>query len=66
MLRYAISFFAIAIIAELFGFGCIATGAASIAKIIFFVFIVLFIISILFEANLFKNKESGPNTNPKL
>ncbi|MEX0735223.1 MAG: DUF1328 domain-containing protein [Steroidobacteraceae bacterium] len=39
MLRYALIFFIIALIAALFGFTEIAAGAASIAKILFFVFL---------------------------
>lgn len=54
MLRYAVIFFVIAIIAAIFGFGGIAAGAASIAKILFFVFIALFVITLLFGASLFK------------
>jgi uncharacterized membrane protein YtjA (UPF0391 family) len=47
MLRYAVIFFVIAIIAALFGFGGIAAGATEIAKILFFVFLVLFIVSLV-------------------
>lgn len=49
MLRYAVVFFIIAIIAAVFGFGGIATGAAEIAKILFFVFIVIFLATLLLE-----------------
>ncbi|NJO01074.1 MAG: DUF1328 domain-containing protein [Bacteroidia bacterium] len=47
MLRYAIIFFVIALIAALFGFGGIAEGAADIGKVLFFIFLVLFGISIV-------------------
>ena len=47
MLGYALMFFVVALIAAAFGFGGIAAGAASIAKILFFIFIVLFIISLI-------------------
>jgi uncharacterized membrane protein YtjA (UPF0391 family) len=47
MLQAAIAFFILAIIAAIFGFGGIAAGASSIAQILFFVFLVLFIISAL-------------------
>ncbi|QSN63884.1 hypothetical protein AWB76_06238 [Caballeronia temeraria] len=47
MLRYAAIFFIIAIIAAVFGFGGIATGAAEIAKILFFIFIVIFLATLL-------------------
>ena len=48
MLYYAVVFFIIALIAGVLGFGGIAAGAVSIAKILFFVFIVLAVISIIF------------------
>ncbi|MCF2133513.1 DUF1328 domain-containing protein [Mycetohabitans sp. B5] len=47
MLRYAVIFFIIAIIAAVFGFGGIATGAAEIAKILFFIFLVIFLATLL-------------------
>jgi uncharacterized membrane protein YtjA (UPF0391 family) len=47
MLRYALIFFVVAIIAALFGFGGIAAGATEIAKILFFVFVVLFVVSLV-------------------
>lgn len=48
MLSWALAFLVIAIVAALFGFGVIATTAASFAKILFFVFLVLAILSLLF------------------
>ena len=47
MLRYAVIFFIIAIIAAVFGFGGIATGATEIAKILFFIFIMIFLATLL-------------------
>ena len=47
MLRYAIIFFVVAIVAAIFGFGGIAAGATEIAKVLFFVFLVLFIVSLV-------------------
>lgn len=47
MLYWAAVFFIIALIAAVFGFGGIAVGAAAVAKVLFFVFLVLFIISLL-------------------
>jgi uncharacterized membrane protein YtjA (UPF0391 family) len=47
MLLYAVIFFVVAIVAALFGFGGIAAGATEIAKILFFVFLVLFIVSLV-------------------
>lgn len=47
MLGWALTFLAIALIAALFGFGGIASASAGIAQILFFVFIVLFAISVV-------------------
>jgi len=47
MLSWAITFLIIALIAAVLGFGGLAGTAIGIAKIIFFVFIALFIVSFL-------------------
>ena len=47
MLHYAIVFFVIALIAAVFGFGGIAAGAVGIAKVLFFIFVVLAIASFI-------------------
>jgi uncharacterized membrane protein YtjA (UPF0391 family) len=47
MLRAALAFLVIALIAAIFGFGGIYAAATDIAKILFFVFIVLAILSFL-------------------
>ena len=47
MLYWTVVFFVIAIIAGIFGFGDISAGATSIAKILFFVFVVLFVLSLI-------------------
>ncbi len=47
MLYWAAVFFVIAILAAVLGFGGIAGGAIYIAKVLFFLFIVLFIIAFL-------------------
>ena len=47
MLKWAIIFAIISLVAGLFGFGGIAAGAVGIAKILFFVFIVLAVSSFL-------------------
>ncbi len=48
MLRWSVTFFVIAIIAAIFGFGGIASSAAGIAKFLFGLFIVLFLLSVIF------------------
>jgi uncharacterized membrane protein YtjA (UPF0391 family) len=47
MLRYALLFFVVALVAALFGFGGIAAAAAGIARVLFYIFLVLFIVSLL-------------------
>lgn len=44
MLKWAIIFAIIALIAAAFGFSGIATGAATVAKILFFIFLVVCLI----------------------
>jgi uncharacterized membrane protein YtjA (UPF0391 family) len=45
MLHYAIVFLVIALVAALFGFGGIAAGAVEIAKILFFVFVIMAVVA---------------------
>jgi uncharacterized membrane protein YtjA (UPF0391 family) len=48
MLGWAITFLIVALIAGLFGFGLVGGMAFTAAKICFFVFLVLFIVSLIF------------------
>jgi uncharacterized membrane protein YtjA (UPF0391 family) len=48
MLYYALVFLVVALIAGALGFGGIAGASVGIAKILFFVFIVLFLLSLIF------------------
>jgi uncharacterized membrane protein YtjA (UPF0391 family) len=48
MLRWALLFFLISLVAAALGFTDIAAGAASIAKLLFFVFLVIFLIFLIF------------------
>jgi uncharacterized membrane protein YtjA (UPF0391 family) len=47
MLNLAVTLLIIALVAAVFGFGGIATAAVGLAKIIFFVAIVLFLIAVV-------------------
>jgi uncharacterized membrane protein YtjA (UPF0391 family) len=47
MLYYALVFLLIAIVAAVLGFGGVAVISAGIAKILFFIFIVLFLVSLI-------------------
>ncbi len=54
MLRWVLTFLVIALIAALFGFTDLAAGAAAIAKVIFYIFVVLLIVSLLFGGMIWK------------
>lgn len=47
MLHYALIFFLIAIVAAVFGFGGISVASAGIAKILFFLFLVVFLVTLV-------------------
>ena len=47
MLYYALVFFVVAIIAAILGFGGLAVAFAGIAKILFYLFLVLFLVSLV-------------------
>jgi uncharacterized membrane protein YtjA (UPF0391 family) len=57
MLRWAWAFLVVAVVAAVFGFGGIASGAASIAKTLFYLFLVVFIITLLL--GLMTGRRSG-------
>ncbi|WP_208351418.1 DUF1328 domain-containing protein [Pseudaestuariivita rosea] len=50
MLYWAVVFFVVALIAAVFGFGGIASASAGIAQILFFVFLVLFVVTLIMRA----------------
>lgn len=47
MLKLALFFLVVSIIAAIFGFGGIASASASIAKILFFIAIVIFVVLLI-------------------
>ena len=47
MLNWALTFFIFSLVAALFGFGGIAATTAGIAQILFYIFLVLFLLSLL-------------------
>jgi uncharacterized membrane protein YtjA (UPF0391 family) len=57
MLSWAITFLVLALVAGVLGFGVLAGTAMEIAKILFFVFIVLFVLSYFL---------GGPRRSPPL
>ena len=48
MLKWALIFFIISLVAGFFGFTGVATGAKSIAKVLFFVALAIFLIVLIF------------------
>ncbi|MDP2044900.1 MAG: DUF1328 domain-containing protein [Deltaproteobacteria bacterium] len=48
MLRYALIFLVVAIVAGMLGFTGISLAASDIARVLFFIFIVLFAVSLIF------------------
>ena len=48
MLRWALAFFVVAIVAGIFGFAGIAQNAEGIGKVLFFLFLVLAVVSLFF------------------
>jgi uncharacterized membrane protein YtjA (UPF0391 family) len=47
LLTWALIFLGIAIVAAIFGFGGIVAAAAGIAKVLFYIFVVLFVIFLI-------------------
>ena len=47
MLHYAVVFLVIALVAAVFGFGGIAAGAVGIAKVLFFVCVIMAVVSFI-------------------
>ncbi|HEX2539489.1 MAG TPA: DUF1328 domain-containing protein [Caldimonas sp.] len=48
MLKWALIFFAISLVAGYFGFTGVASGARSIAKVLFFIALAIFLIVLIF------------------
>jgi uncharacterized membrane protein YtjA (UPF0391 family) len=54
MLRWSLAFFLVALVAALFGFTGLASDAAGVAQILFFLFLVFFLLS--FMTGLFRGR----------
>jgi uncharacterized membrane protein YtjA (UPF0391 family) len=61
MLHYALVFFVIALIAGLLGFGVVASAAGGIAKMLCFVFLVLFVVALIPAEQKPFSMKSQPN-----
>ncbi len=47
MLRWTLIFLVVAIIAAIFGFGSVAADTTSVAKIFFYIFLILFVLTLI-------------------
>ena len=54
MLRWALIFLVVALVAALFGFTGIAAGAVTISRFLFFLFAVLFLLALIGGTFIFK------------
>ncbi|MDA8587028.1 DUF1328 domain-containing protein [Rhodobacteraceae bacterium] len=50
MLGWSVTFLLVALVAALFGFGGIASASAGIAQILFFIFLALFVFTLIARA----------------
>jgi uncharacterized membrane protein YtjA (UPF0391 family) len=55
MLKWALVFLVISLIAGIFGFTGIAAGAAAIAKVLFFLALLLFVVFLVLGLTIFKS-----------
>lgn len=60
MLNYVVTFFILAVIAAIFGFGGLAADFAGIAKFLALIFVVLFVASLIYSML------TGKRANPPL
>ena len=55
LLKWAIVFLIISLVAALFGFGGIAQGTADVAKVLFFIFLAVCVVLFLLGLTVFKS-----------
>ena len=60
MLNYVVTFFVLAVLAALMGFGGLAADFAGIAKFLAIIFVMLFVVSLIYSLL------TGRNPNPPL
>lgn len=54
MLRWSLFFFLLSIVAGALGFSGVAAGSAAIAQTLFFVFLVIFLVTLVLGVTVFK------------
>ena len=62
MFKWVVAFFVLAIISALFGFGLIANLTFGIARILFYVFLVAGVLSLIFGSRIFGERDDGAET----
>lgn len=60
LLRWALLFLLVAVIAAVFGFGNVAEGATDIAKVLFFIFLALFVLLLIGGAMTYRAAVGPP------
>jgi uncharacterized membrane protein YtjA (UPF0391 family) len=60
MLRWSLIFLVVALIAAIFGFGGIEANATEIARVLFLIFLVLFVVSLLVGLITGRRPPMGP------
>lgn len=55
LLKWALVFLVISLVAALFGFGGIAAGAADIARILFFIFLAVCVVLLILGMTVYKS-----------
>jgi len=63
LFKWVVAFFVLAIISALFGFGLIANLTFGIAKILFYVFLVLGVLSLIFGNRMFSTRDDRGETD---
>jgi len=56
MLKWSLLFFIVAIVAAIFGFTGIAIASAEVAKILFFIFLVLFLVTLVVGGTILRKR----------
>ncbi|NLW01662.1 MAG: DUF1328 domain-containing protein [Clostridiaceae bacterium] len=62
MFKWVVAFFVLALISALFGFGLIANLTFGIARILFYVFLVAGVLSLIFGSRMFGGKDDEAET----
>lgn len=60
LLKWALVFFVVSLVAALFGFTGIAAGSAEIAKVLFYIFVAIFLVLLVLGVTVFRSV-SGPS-----